>query len=223
MIRLYTATVSGFVAIFGLVSTAQGAPPQLSPISRTPQIASACAEDPALARQFALNFGIGARIVNGAVRRVNDCDEIDGVGDFILDTVLAFEPPPGASDALRCRQAGLLDGALAELDNQNFACADQCTDDGSTFGELAAAAYCNLSLLLDGLDEPDPLQRRPVNVCGALYEISCDSAFIASSRADSQCQEYTKAPYTEAWDESRNNQCAYEPCDPTGSSGPSCS
>lgn len=212
--------VSASAALIGILGAATAAhatapvvAPQLS-FQDAPDAPSQCQGRDAA--QFRSGFSIGVRTVNQAVSRVDDCDQIDNVTDIVFGALDRLSLPPNASNRLACRFLGIHEGALAELDNQNFACEDECTADGADFGKVAAELYCDLSIFFGGLESPDPLFRQPVNTCGLFYEISCDTQFVDTSLgfvdlAGESCEPFTEGEFEEVWVESRANQCAYDP------------
>lgn len=217
MKRLFTASASAaLLGIVGITTAAHATAPEVAPqLEASPPPAECAGRFDA--RQFGTGFDIGARTVHAAVSRVNDCDQIDQVTDFIIDTVDRLTPPAGStSTRIACRFAGIVEGVLSELDNQNFACEGSCTAEGEEFGLLSAELYCDLSIFFGGLLSPDPLFRRPVNTCGFFYEVSCDSQFISTSQsfvdpAGEACLPFTEGEFEEVWVQSRANQCAYDP------------
>lgn len=213
------ATAATFLGVLALEGAAHAGGPNPAPPIRPPAPPPACTAT-IDARQYNTGFLIGQRIVQSAVLSINSCDEIDFFVNVILDNVARFTLPRGASNALACRYAGQVEGVIQEMDNQARLCDDQCFADGQVIGEISAAAYCELSILLGGLAEPDAFVRRPTLTCGFNFEVGCDSSFIGVSRAYEnafgQCLPFTQDPFFEVWDQTRINQCAYDPeTDPT--------
>lgn len=212
---LKTTASATLLGIFAMGGVAHAEPPVVAPPVAAPAPPPFCTSN-IDSRQFASGFVLGQRIVQQAVARVADCDQIDLVTNIVLDNVSRLILPPNPSNAIACRFTGTIDGVLLELDNQNLICADECTADGEFFGKLTSDAYCALSVALDGLVSPNPFERNFVNSCGFNYEVACDSAYISNSLSyeGGICVEYTEGVFESVWDQSRFNSCAYDPIIP---------
>ena len=144
-----------------------------------------------------------------------DFDMLDQFQNVIIENIERLTLPAGASDALICRYTGTVDGVYDELDALYEEVANQCFMDGEMIGEMAAEVYCELSLALGGLASADRFLRGPVYTCGVNFEIACDSKFMGESRAFTNalgaCLPYTQGTFRQVWDDTRNNQCIYEP------------
>jgi hypothetical protein len=114
-----------------------------------------------------------------------------------------------------CRSLGFAQGATDTVDGLLNQCADTCFLEGQFIGEIAAVAYCELSIALGGLGLDELLLRGPVEVCGTAFEVGCDSNFqtraVSYRNGDNiQCLPYTRVPFLEVFWQTQNNQCAYE-------------
>jgi len=149
---------------------------------------------------------------------MNDCDRVEDV-EYAVSTALQRSVPTSAGTPyLTCRFAGLAQGALSQVDGLFTTCADECYVEGQFIGEVSAMAYCELSILLNGLGIDDLLIRGSVQTCGLSFEIACDSNFettaISYSNPFGRCLPYVRAPYDAVFAQAQYNQCAYDPIDP---------
>jgi hypothetical protein len=181
------------------------------------QLPPACATG-ANASSYRAGVTTGTTLVRSAWRNVNNCDRIDYFQEVVANNIGRLTLAPGASTALACRHAGIYDGAFRQLEAQYGTCVDQCFLDGELFGRMTGEIYCELSIALGGLVEVGDFIRGPVQICGLGFEIGCDSSFIDFTinyrNPDGVCEPYTEGEYSGVWDETRNNQCAYDPIEP---------
>jgi hypothetical protein len=107
-----------------------------------------------------------------------------------------------------------------ELDTILATCADSCFQEGTFMGELAAIAYCELAIALDGLGLDDLFIRGPVDVCGLTFEVGCDERFQSTGLSyfsqvqGVACGQYTRGPHLTVFRRTQHNQCAYNPLEP---------
>jgi hypothetical protein len=158
----------------------------------------------------------GHRRMHRSWRTTDDCDALEGFLDraFVrLEELLAERDAAETTGDRRCRISGKFDGALTALEEVQLACDDACILEGARVGAAASAAYCELAIETAGAIAIDEWLRGPVNLCGLSHEITCDSVFIdETSRYTSPagtCGPYTRAPYVDIWDRSRERSCDY--------------
>jgi hypothetical protein len=159
----------------------------------------------------------GHRRIHRSWRKTDDCDALDGFLDRAsarLEELLAERDAAEPSSDRRCRISGKFDGGLAALESIQLACDDACVMQGALVGAAASAAYCELAIETAGSIEVDEWLRGPVNLCGLSHEITCDGVFIdETSRYVSPagtCAPYTRAPFFDIWDRSRERSCDYQ-------------
>lgn len=183
------------------------------------EIPPACQESNFVMRGYLSGVAQGKSLVQRAWLSVNNCDELERFTDIVVSNVQNYVLT-GASTYAICRHSGLLDGVFQQLDDVWLSCDGMCCQEGEVIGELSAELYCQLSILLDGLAEPDDFIRRPVYMCGFAFETCCDASFVGTSMSffglDGKgalvaCKDYTEQPFFEVWDGTREIQCAYEP------------
>lgn len=182
-----------------------------------------CSKNPYNTKAYQTGIYQGKCLVQRAWRATSSCDNLEAFSDIVTKNVKS-SAPTGATEYSVCRYTGLYDGVLQELDSVWTGCEGQCCQEGSVIGELAADMYCQLSILLGGLADPNDFVRRPVFFCGFAFQVCCDATFLSSSLIyqgpDStgqmtQCTPYTEPPFIEIWNNTRELQCAYEPPPPT--------
>ena len=164
-------------------------------------------------RAYLAGYQQGTVLVDRAWLTVNDCDQLEHFSDIVYQDLQSFVLG-GTSSYVVCRYTGVVDGSMAEVDNLWLKCGGDCCDEGMALGELAAEMYCQLSIMLHGLANPDMFARRPVHMCGYAYQGCCDSNFVGTSRSVPMCLQYTNTPYFDVWDDTRLMQCVYTPPDP---------
>lgn len=160
----------------------------------------------------------GLRITEQAWDAVDDCTEIDRFVTIVSQTVDQLAPT-NPSPFTICRYTGMADGIFEGLDALYGACGDTCFLDGLVAGEFAGQVYCELSIMLGGLSVADDFIRGPVQLCGASFQIGCDSAFIGTTLTYANdfgaCAPFTldtppDGLFFDVWDQTRNNQCIFE-------------
>ncbi len=124
-------------------------------------------------------------------------------------------PTTAPTPYLQCRFAGMVAGMESQVGGLFNSCADACFLEGQFVGEIAAIAYCELSILLRGLGLDELLIRGPVATCGFTFEVGCDANLETTalnySNPFGRCLPYVRAPFAQVFDQARNNQCAYDP------------
>jgi hypothetical protein len=160
----------------------------------------------------------GASLVRQAWAAIRDCDRIELLESVVQAGLRRSVPTSSPTPYLQCRFAGMVNGAMAETEGLFYQCADACYMEGQFVGEIAAFAYCELSILLGGLALADDFIRGPVQTCGLGFEIACDTNFVTTamtySNASGSCTPYTRNPFVAVFEQTRENQCAYVPIDP---------
>jgi hypothetical protein len=185
-------------------------------------------DDPYGAKARAYNAGAlsGGNLVSmmwSALRE--DCDRIELLESIAVSNLQRFNwSGDDVSEVVACRFAGYANGILAKIDELYRYCEKMCYLEGQMIGEIAAVAYCELSLAFDGLVVPDGLIRAPVQICGLQFEFACDSTFIDITFSYANplgvCIIYAFDSYFDVWNQTRNNQCAYYIVDPPETSVP---
>ena len=166
-------------------------------------------------------YQAGHRRVQRAWRKNNDCDTLEDFLDRVsvrLEQLLAERDAADTPADRRCRLSGKFDGGLAALDQVQWVCVDACVMRGEVVGAAAATAYCELAIDTNGAIQADEWVRGPLNLCGLSHEISCDGVFIGDTAsyesAAGVCEPYTRAPFFEVWDRTREQSCDYANRDP---------
>jgi hypothetical protein len=185
--------------------------------ARSEEIPEYCSQDDSYgAKTRAYNAGAlsGENLVSmmwSALRE--DCDRIELLESIAVSNLQRFNWSGDESDVVACRFAGYANGILAKIDELYRYCEKMCYLEGQMIGEIAAIAYCELSLAFGGLVVPDGLIRAPVQICGLQFEFACDSTFIditfSYENILGACFIYAFDTYFEVWNQTRNNQCAY--------------
>lgn len=158
-----------------------------------------------LARQAFASTAIGS-----------NCDNVDAFADAVLDIVggLSLGSP---TDAALCHFVGTVNGLLAEVAEIQGGCAETCFFDGAFVGEFAGLLYCELSIALGGLSPDVTFVAGPVGICGESFEAACFEVFEDVTTADETCEPFTALDppadpdFSEVWEQTRNNQCLYNP------------
>jgi hypothetical protein len=120
----------------------------------------------------------GKTIIAQAWGGVNDdCDRLEEFEGIVLDTIYDYQLPPEANPYVMCRYMGHIEGMLQAIDELYHECGVMCCDEGNFIAEISALAYCELSFLFGGLATADAFERLPVQYCGAVFQICCDSTF----------------------------------------------
>lgn len=170
------------------------------------------------AQAYNAGFTAGGSLVRQAWARIRDCDRIEELESAVTIAIQRSVPTTSPTQYLQCRFSGMVSGMQAQVGGLFNTCADSCFLEGQFVGEIAAVAYCELSILLDGLGLDDLLIRGPVATCGLTFEIGCDANFettaIGYSNPFGQCLPYVRAPFEEVFYQAQNNQCAYDPLPP---------
>jgi hypothetical protein len=166
--------------------------------------------------QYLTGEKFGKLVVDQAWNTINqDCGLVES---FISNVESVFNRlilPPNATQAVQCRHAGIINGGIDALDDLWTVCESLCTSDGDAVGKLIGKLYCDLSISIRGLDLADDFTRGDVTYCQGLGEIFCDASYMSFTLTyetpSGSCLPYTDDPYTDVWDQYRNNGCAENP------------
>jgi hypothetical protein len=172
-----------------------------------------CAGTATSQRAYLAGYQQGLALVDRAWLTVNNCDLLETFSDIVYQNLQSFVLG-GTSSYVVCRYTGVMDGSMTEVDNLWTTCGGDCCDEGILLGQLAGEMYCQLSIMLHGLANPDMFARRPVHMCGYAFQGCCDANFVGTTLIDPTCSQYAYTPYYDVWDGTRNIQCAYTPPDP---------
>lgn len=164
------------------------------------------------ARSQASGNIIGRVIVDQAWAAVGENpDEVDAFRTALKQSVLRLVKDTlrsGASDFVKCRAQGLLDGVKQRLTEIQIEVFLVCLVDGGFWGELMAELYCDLAQEFGGLEFLDlEFPELQEATCGFGFEIGCFAQYSVTS-AD-LCPAFTIAPHTEAYSENKRNACTY--------------
>jgi hypothetical protein len=99
-----------------------------------------------------------------------------------------------------------------------------CRDDGRFAGRFAAAAYCELSITLGGLEVEDTLSPGEESRCSRKYEDACTRAFDEAAREFAEasgdpaadCRPFRSGEFREAYEVARFNACLFSLADSEG-------
>jgi hypothetical protein len=156
---------------------------------------------------------IGANITQQAWNGVGqDPLAFDDFLEIVLDQVNAAiaNLPTNASDYVKCRAKGLLQGVTDELGRIQDDVEDQCLVDGTAWGLVMADFYCALSNALGGLGVAGLLPNPPNGLCGDSFEPACHASFDAFAHTPANvCLDFTKVPFKAVFAEAKANACIF--------------
>jgi hypothetical protein len=170
------------------------------------------------ARSYQQGKSVGKSLVQVAWKQLKTCSRMRNVADLVTVGLKAIRPTSNGRPAV-CLYTGAVDGVFQGLDAIFATCNDQCCLEGEVIGKMSATLYCDLSILLGGLGEPEHFVRGPVDTCGAAFQTCCDATYTVTSQrysaktADGKtvsCQPYTRGAYQSVWTETRDLECGYE-------------
>jgi len=170
------------------------------------------------ARSYQQGKSAGKRLVEVAWKQLKSCSRMRQVAELVTTGLKAIRPATNQRAGL-CLYTGAMDGVFEGLDGVWSTCNDQCCLEGEVIGKMSATLYCDLSILLGGLGDPEQFVRGPVYTCGAAFQSCCDATFTSTTQrytaraADGKsvsCLPYTRGAYQSVWSETRNLECAYE-------------
>lgn len=180
-------------------------------------------------RRYEMSLRSGENLAKQAWSKIsaqNGCLELENFTDIVVGNVERLTLYPRASAAVICTYTGTVDGIYNQLDKIWDTCQTDCAEEGRLTGEFAAQVYCDLSIALNGLENADEFMRGPVQICGLEFENACDAEFIYWSLGypdpydmtipveDRACLLYTEDKFEDVWNQTRINQCAFNPIDP---------
>jgi hypothetical protein len=188
---------------------------------RGPDCQLTCDSAPSTREAYRDGWQAGHRRVHRAWRKSDSCDALEAFLDRVslrLEELMADSDPDAPPTDRRCRVSGKFDGSLAALDEIQLTCDDRCVMRGAVVGKAASAAYCELAIGAAGALHVDEWLRGPINLCGLSHETTCDAVFIDETstyeNAAGTCAPYTRAPFFDVWDRSRERSCDYRNRDP---------
>lgn len=170
-------------------------------------------------RAYQQGKSAGDALVQAAWKQLKSCTKMRTVAELVRAGLKAVRPSSNARAGI-CLYAGAIDGVFAGLDRVWSSCTSQCCQEGEIIGQMSGELYCDLSILLGGLGEPEQFIRGPVDSCGADFQLCCDAKFIDTTRRYSargadgktaQCLPYTRGDHQQVWSDTRALECAYEP------------
>jgi hypothetical protein len=173
------------------------------------EIPESCSE-PKKARLYNVGYSNGEKFTSKSWEKIDNCDNIEHFETLLIDKIKHFDIVEDEKNNA-CLFNGYVNAVLSEVNNIYDRCGTLCYNKGEIMGELAATAYCKMSL--SGLHSVDAFVREPVRFCGFSYELACDVTFLYSTFIYSSdigdCEYYTYGEYSEIWDQVRNIHCAY--------------
>lgn len=197
--KVKAASVALVVAGLGLAGNALAAIPP------------ATCDTPRERRAFDAGVRSGTSLVQQAWNAVNDCDSTEQFATVVMNNLDNLQIPAESSEYVVCRVAGVVQGAEEEVDRVWDRCDWECRKEGELMARIGGKFYCDLSIRLGGLALASNIIRLPVQTCGANFQIACDSEFMGYTQRNPLCLPYTQGGFTPVWNQSRNNQCAYNP------------
>ncbi|HVK68648.1 MAG TPA: hypothetical protein VM694_29515 [Polyangium sp.] len=162
-------------------------------------------------RAFDAGVRSGASLVESAWNAVNDCDQVERFADLVMNNLDSIDIPRESSDYVLCRVAGIVQGAEEVVDHTWNRCDWECRKEGELMARIGGKLYCDLSISLGGLGLASDIIRLPVRTCGLAFQIGCDAEFIGYTQNYPMCGQFTRDPFTPVWNQTRNNQCVYNP------------
>ena len=160
-------------------------------------------------RMYTTGVHIGGQLV-GQVPFDPDPDNAEAAVAHVQEILVTAidRLPSTASDAIKCRAKGMLQGAVDALEAWLAEVEAACALDGEIWGEFSAVLYCELSEAFDGLTALGLLPECPATgVCGAAFESSCNTTYTDTAAA--LCPDFTIDPFLTVYDENRALQCTY--------------
>jgi hypothetical protein len=166
-----------------------------------------------IAYQRGLAFGQqqAQEILNG----INDCSHINMALDELKQGIKHLPKPQRRGSAQhQCVFAGAVDGYSTFLADILTEC-EQCGSDGSILALIYAQAYCELSIALDGLVDPENWFRPPTSLCGKAFQLTCDATFSLSATTyvndeGARCSPYTVDRFLIVHNNTRDLVCTFE-------------
>lgn len=181
-------------------------------------------------RMWTTGVRTGGYVINFLWHTIErDCDRLADFETLIYENLDRFDLTGANNDTL-CHFGGHVFGIDEALGFVFDQCSASCFQEGEIAGSASAKAYCDLSIALGGLSDADSYLRAPVQLCGSLFQTSCDLTFITSTRSYTDSAGFACEPYTDLgpdvepapegdgipdylgpWDAFRNEFCGYHP------------
>lgn len=207
--KLRSRLFSVLVGVIGMTAICSG-------MAFAQAIPMSCQENTRTESQYRVGDQFGRLVVEQAWNTINqDCDQLERFTSILENSFNSLVLPPFSSRAVQCRHAGIINGGISALDRLWPFCTELCKNDGLDIGRLVGKLYCDLSILLGGLEPGDEFVRGPVMWCQFLGQTFCDVSYISfTPRYETfagSCKPFTEDDHIEAWDQFRNNGCAENP------------
>jgi hypothetical protein len=171
--------------------------------------------DSKLQKAFQSGEKLGSLWVKWMWKLFRCCDRVEKFADALMVLVDKLNQKTNSEKGLpRCRHAGIVEGALDEMDGIETQCQTDCYDKGDAAGAVKAKTYCDQAIAASGQLQPPTWTRKSVGTCGLYYELGCDAKFLSVTTKyvnaqSAACSPYTSAPYHDIWDLSRLKSCDY--------------
>lgn len=200
----------------------------------TPTAPSVCASDSRNKTGYNTSVTAGSSRINAVWNSAtvnHNLDNLSAQYDTLMSAlshqVASLVGTSAITQYTKCRAQGYIDGYIFRL----FQLFGQCVGDGADWGQFTANLYCDLSLSIGGLGSDDLIIRTPVQLCGNLFELSCEDThqyvaeegdhvildivqqyFSAHSFTPVTflgCKPFTTGAYLDAYQTALNNDCTY--------------
>jgi hypothetical protein len=215
------------------VTLASTASAQANPFA-TPTAPSVCASDSRNKTGYNTSVTAGSSRINAVWNSAavnHNLDNLSNQYDLLMTSlqhqVASLVGSSAITQYTKCRAQGYIDGYVFRL----FQLFGQCIGDGADWGQFTASLYCDLALNVPGLGSDDLIIRTPVQLCGNLFELTCEDThqYVAEEGDFSihdivqqyfsvhdftpatftGCKQYTRDAYLSAYQTALNNDCTY--------------
>ena len=170
--------------------------------------------DGKLPQAFRNGEHLGARWVAWLWHRFRCCDKVEKFTDAMMPLLDTIDQRAATEQgARRCRDAGIEEGTLEQLDSIQAQCQTDCSAQGEAAGAVEAKTYCDDAIAAGGQLQPVAWSRQAVGLCGFAYQLACDASFLGVTtgyvNAQGACEKYASDPYANIWELSRLKGCDY--------------
>jgi hypothetical protein len=150
----------------------------------------------------------GSNLFNRAWRRLGQtCDQVDSIANIIASTPIA-PPSYGSSEFAACFYLGYTDALWASLEATYDRCGDRCFNAGADIGTISAQAYCAVSQVLGGLDDPGFIAQPHLAFCGQSVVFGCKTAYVQYAVSPyNSCRQYTEGYFALTFDNTVRQDC----------------
>ncbi len=150
----------------------------------------------------------GTNLFNRAWRRLGQsCDQVDNIAGIIAGTPLA-PPSYGSSEFAACFYLGYTDALWASLEATYDRCGDRCFNAGADIGTISAQAYCAVSAVLGGLDDPGFIAQPALQFCGQSVVFGCKTAYVQYAvNPYNSCRQFTEGYFALTFDNTVRQDC----------------